>query len=135
MNPSCPNIKFRERVIQWIAQGIVGKCIYRIKSFADAIFLGSPVAAIDEIASALGPEGEGIDGKTALEQITPGLEKKLPQLTALKNSGNVALTGITLFQEESITEVSIGLEIKENNQVGNIKVDGIGLSVRVQQNT
>ena len=133
MNFSCPNIKFGDKVLEWIKGGIVGRCIYRIQTFAGAVFLGTPIAALDEVALKLGAEGEGIDGAAALAQITPALEKRIPQLTTLKNADNVALTGISLFQEESVTVVSIGVKITGNNQVGNVKIDGIGLSVRVNR--
>lgn len=105
-------------------------CFYQLKSWAQAVFLGKPEEAITAIADELGDAGASIDAATALNAISKEVEKIIPQLTVLKNSSNVALTEITEAHPIDQISLSIGIDITNNNELGPMKIDGIGFRIQ-----
>jgi hypothetical protein len=108
-------------------------CYYRLKSWAKAVFLGKPDVAITAIASELGDAGASIDAATALNAINTEVEKIIPQLTVLKNSTDVALTEITEVHTINRISLSIGVDITNNNELGPVKIDGIGFRIQATE--
>ncbi|MCH2223805.1 MAG: hypothetical protein MK066_03470 [Crocinitomicaceae bacterium] len=104
-------------------------CYFKIKSWAKAIFLGTPKTAITAIADQLGDAGASINADDALNAINDQVEGIIPQLAVLKSSKNVALTEITEVHPIDKISLSVGIEITENNELGSAKIDGIGFRI------
>lgn len=126
----CGIITIAGQKIQLIAKGLI--CFFRIKSFTDALFLGKPIKAIDEIANQLGPAGQSVDATKALAKITAEVEQVVPPLSKLKSSKDVALTEISIIQKIDSSSFGIGIPVQDNvGKLGSAKIDGIGFRIEV----
>jgi hypothetical protein len=105
-------------------------CYFQLKSWSKAKFFGKPEKAITDISEQLGDAGASIDSATALEAINAQVVAIIPQLTILKSSANVALTEITELHPIDQISLSIGIQIKSNNDLGPVKIDGIGFRIQ-----
>lgn len=105
-------------------------CYFRLTSWKDAKYFGKPETAITEIAEQLDTAGKSIDAAKALRAIDDQVLAIVPQLSSLKKATNVALTEITELHSIDQVSLSIGVQVKSDNELGPVKIDGIGFKVQ-----
>lgn len=133
-NIICKTLTILENQVNLIAKTAAKLiCIYKLKSWANAIILGKPETAIIAIAEQLGDAGASINAETALKAIDSEVEKIIPQLATLKNSTKVTLTNITEIHPINSTSLDIGIKIVQNKTLGSAKIDGIGFRIQTKK--